>query len=148
MLKTLVYGGGLNCRLYIGYLFSHAWGERPEELVGMLDDDPALQGFYVYGVKVMGGVQDLEEIYRKTPFDKVIIATDLASREKVDRLSAFCREHKIEITKFCLAESSDPSMFCPIAEHRDFVPGQIVPSTAVSASAAEPACLSMKKPEA
>ena len=76
VLKTLVYGGGLNCRLYIGYLFSHAWGERPEELVGMLDDDPALQGFYVYGVKVMGGVQDLEEIYRKTPFDKVIIATD------------------------------------------------------------------------
>ena len=148
VLKTLVYGGGLNCRLYIGYLFSHAWGERPEELVGMLDDDPALQGFYVYGVKVMGGVQDLEEIYRKTPFDKVIIATDLASREKVDRLSAFCREHKIEITKFCLAESSDPSMFCPIAEHRDFVPGQIVPSTAVSASAAEPACLSTKKPEA
>ena len=72
----------------------------------------------------------------------------IASREKVDRLSAFCREHKIEITKFCLAESSDPSMFCPIAEHRDFVPGQIVPSTAVSASAGEPACLSTKKPEA
>lgn len=44
VLKTLVYGGGLNCRLYIGYLFSHAWGERPEELVGMLDDDPALPG--------------------------------------------------------------------------------------------------------
>lgn len=94
--------------------------------------DPALQGFYVYGVKVLGGVQDLEEIYRKTPFDKVIITTDLASREKVDLIYSFCQEHKIEITKFCLAESKDPAMFCPVAEHRDFVSGQIVPSTAVS----------------
>ena len=108
--RTLIYGGGLHCRLYINYLASR---EEKAEIVGIIDDDVALQGLLVHGCKVLGGLNDIGTVFERHPFGKVVISTDKATRENIDELLEFCRSRGVQVVKFLVAESSDEADFVP-----------------------------------
>ncbi len=103
--RILIYGGGLNCRLYINYLFCSHSKERPAVVVGLLDDDPALHGLRVYGFKVYGGLENLENLHSKKKFNKVIIAIDPLTPDKIEYLHNFCSQREISISQLNINEN-------------------------------------------
>lgn len=102
--RVLIYGGGLNCRLYINYLFCSHSKEKPAVVVGIIDDDPALHGLWVNGFKVYGGVEKLESLYSKKKFDKIVIAIDLLAPDKIEYLHNFCFQRQINISQLNISE--------------------------------------------
>ncbi len=112
-LKTIIYGSGVNCNLYINYQTDKNNANKDEEIIGIIDDDPALGALYVYGFKVIGDVYYLDELFAKMPFHKIVITTDIDTKEKVDHLLSFCKKHQIEVTKFMVSESPESKLFYP-----------------------------------
>ena len=70
-----------------------------------MDDDPGLYGLRVYGFKVFGGVDQVEQIYAEHPFEKIVIATDSASDENLEHLRNFCAKAKIQLVKLTISET-------------------------------------------
>ncbi len=103
--RCVIYGGGLKCRLYINFLFCANRLEAPETVLGIIDDDIALRGLRVYGFKVLGCAAEIEAIYRETPFDKVVVATDSASEENLMALRCFCAKKQIHFHRFNISET-------------------------------------------
>lgn len=102
--KTLVYGGGLACRLLKAQNNSK-FGDAVYDFIGIIDDESALRGQYVYGCRVCGAFADITEICQHEQVDKIILTVEL-DIERIKELKKFCMEHEIELTKFSLAEVS------------------------------------------
>ena len=103
--RIMIYGGGLNCRVYISYLFCANRKAFAESVIGIMDDDPGLYGLRVYGFKVFGGVDQVEQIYAEHPFEKIVIATDSASDENLAHLRNFCEKAKVQLVKLTIGET-------------------------------------------
>lgn len=103
--RIMIYGGGLNCRVYISYLFCANRKAFSESVIGIMDDDPGLYGLRVYGFKIFGGVDQVEQIYAEHPFEKIVIATDSASDENLEHLRNFCAKAKIQLVKLTISET-------------------------------------------
>ena len=65
-----------------------------------MDDNQGLKGLHVYNFKVLGGLNMLEEIWKKTQFNKLVIAITAIEGETVERLRTFCKERNIELMRF------------------------------------------------
>jgi UDP-N-acetylmuramyl pentapeptide phosphotransferase/UDP-N-acetylglucosamine-1-phosphate transferase len=96
---VLIFGGGLNACLYLRQKNSAA-REEFTRVVGIVDDDPALKGLFVYGSRVRGNIRNLEEIYKKTPFLKIIVTTDKIRKGSKRKLLKFCKKHDVEVLYF------------------------------------------------
>ena len=101
----MIYGGGLNCRVYISYLFCANRRAFAESVIGIMDDDPGLYGLRVYGFKVFGGADQVEQIYAEHPFEKIVIATDSASDKSLEELRTFCAKTNIQLVKLTIGET-------------------------------------------
>ena len=103
--KILIYGGGLNCRLYISGVYCN-FGKKAEtaKIIGIMDDNPALRKLNVYGFKVYGGINLLETLYARKQFDKVVVTCEDLQPENLEKLKNFCAEKKIELKKFICTE--------------------------------------------
>ena len=101
----LIYGGGLNCRMYISGLYCN-FGKDVEtaKIIGIMDDNPALRNLNVYGFKVLGGLNEIEKIHNRYSFDKVVIACEGLQPENLEKLKKFCAEKNIELKKFICKE--------------------------------------------
>lgn len=105
--KLVVYGGGLKCRVYINCLYSAKNMEHPEQIIGIIDEDPALHGLRIYGFRVFGGSDSLEQIHARHPFDKLLVTSHTGNRERMNRLETFCKKHGIELRYFRIEESRE-----------------------------------------
>ena len=106
--RTAIFGGGLNCRLFINSLYCCTRSECREKIVGIIDDDSALHGLRVYGFKVLGGAEDIEEIYRRQPFSKLVVTAGNTPVDSLHRLEFFCRAHNIRFSVFRICETTLP----------------------------------------
>ena len=102
--NTIIYGGGLGCRMYINNLYSSRHLCCPFHILGIIDEDPSLQKLNVYGFPVLGTSHALEELYKKKPFDTIVLTTVNISPELIERIRAFAREHNIRLTMFLAQE--------------------------------------------
>lgn len=93
----LVYGGGLKCRIFVNILYCAQKSNDPARILGIIDDDPALHGLRIYGFPVFGGSGNLEKIYARHPFDKILVTACSEDAEKMARLKEFCRHHDIAL---------------------------------------------------
>ncbi len=93
---VVLYGGGFNSLLYTLMNYSRLDGQQ-EKLVGIIDDDKALTGLYIYGIKVCGSIENLESIFQRVGFCKIVVTTANISDEKLTRLECFCKKHKIAL---------------------------------------------------
>jgi FlaA1/EpsC-like NDP-sugar epimerase len=66
--------------------------QLPYQAVGLVDDDPAKVGFQLHGVSVLGLVDDLNELVRRTGAQEILIATVVVNREQMRRYVAFCQK--------------------------------------------------------
>jgi UDP-N-acetylmuramyl pentapeptide phosphotransferase/UDP-N-acetylglucosamine-1-phosphate transferase len=120
--RLVLVGGGVACRLFIQNLYCRNYLQKPLKLCGLVDDDPALRHLNVYGLPVLGGTDDLEELYEKSPFDLLIITTSV-SEEARWRIEDFARRHPVEIgifrvdTHMCLPDDL-PQALAGLSETR------------------------------
>ncbi len=106
---TLIYGGGLHCRLYLMQLFCRYHLESPSLIVGIVDDDIMLQKLNVYGFQVIGTLNSLEKIYEKKKFDRLLITLEKIPLEKQKKIEKFCSEYKVMCSYFRISEFDSPS---------------------------------------
>ena len=102
--KTIIYGGGLGCRMYINRLYSSYRFSCPFQILGIVDENPSLQKLNVYGFRVLGTSEDLEKLYEKKPFDTIVLTTVNISGEIIDRLRTFANAHDVRLTMFLAQE--------------------------------------------
>jgi len=93
--RVIIYGAGDS-----GYILMRQFrkeGNGKYELVGFVDDDPAIHGAIVGYMRVLGGGKDLPSLVAQHRVTEVILAMPSAGREEFRRAYAFCREAKIPV---------------------------------------------------
>ena len=110
--NTVIHGGGLGCRMYINNLYSSRHLSCPFHILGIVDEDPSLQKLNVYGFPVLGTSMDLENLYKKKPFDTIVLTTANITDESIDRIRTFARAHNVRVTMFLSQEyPADQELF-------------------------------------
>ena len=102
--NTIIHGGGLGCRMYISSLYSSRRFSCPFRILGIVDEDLSLQKLNVYGFPVLGTSDDLERLYKKKPFDTLVLTTANISSETIEKIRSFARKHSIKVTMFLAQE--------------------------------------------
>ena len=111
--RMIVVGAGRTGTAAATYLFSERG--RAVRLVGFVDDDAFKLGKLVHGQRVLGTCADIEQVYRSSPFDQMLVADDQISHDRLERLSAFANRHDIPLRRFTIAlsEVRDYSIAAP-----------------------------------
>ena len=76
--RVVLYGAGGRCQLFLkewGFHNSSSFDRRI--IIGLIDDEPALQFKWVYGHMVLGGVRDLPQLISHHRITALIITTKL-----------------------------------------------------------------------
>ena len=98
--NILIYGGGLNCRLLLTMLSCSSNQNQMRNVIGILDDNSSLRGLNVYGVDVIGNIEELPELRKKYHFDEIVIALRNVTPAARKKLMEFGRAHGVVIREF------------------------------------------------
>ena len=92
--RILIVGAGEAGEMIAREILAH-----PEEryiLVGFLDDDPKKQGRYIFGIKVLGSINDLPDVVSDERIDEVLVAIPTASGETIRKIANLCNRAGVE----------------------------------------------------
>ena len=82
--NVLIYGAGESGVLLVKE--SRINPNFPYRIVGFLDDNPNKKGGKVYGLKVLGGLEDVEKIVEKNDVSKIIISMPSVEQSKISNI--------------------------------------------------------------
>lgn len=82
--NVLIYGAGESGVLLVKE--SRINPNFPYRIVGFLDDNPNKKGGKVYGLKVLGGLEDVEKIVEKNDVSKIIISMPSVEQNKISTI--------------------------------------------------------------
>ncbi len=105
--RVLIYAAGEMGRYLCGKLLSSPTEKRVP--VAFIDDNKALHGKRISGVKVAGGLKSLGSAIRNHSVNEVIIALPGADAELVKRIVSVCRQQRVEVSRFGTIENIDDS---------------------------------------
>ncbi len=98
--RTLIYGGGLFCKLYLISLSSASKQQDKRKVIGILDDNSMLCRLNVYGLDVLGNIDELDFLLKKYKFNEIVIALRNTPEETRQKLRKFGKDHHIAIREF------------------------------------------------
>ncbi len=61
------------------------------KVVGIVDDDPRLQGMHLLGYRILGRVEDVPRVVQDRAVDEIIVAIPSATAEQMTRIYRLCR---------------------------------------------------------
>ncbi len=102
--RVVLYGAGGRCRLFLrerDFPDSRSLDDR--EIVGLIDDDPALCSRLVYGYKVLGGRRDLARLASELRLGGVII-TAILSSEALAAVERIACQHRLRLSEWRMEE--------------------------------------------
>ena len=82
--NVLIYGAGEAGVLLVKE--SRINPNFPYRIVGFLDDNPNKKGGKVYGLKVLGGLEDVEKVVEKNDVSKIIISMPSVEQSKISSI--------------------------------------------------------------
>ena len=82
--NVLIYGAGESGVLLVKE--SRINPNFPYRIVGFLDDNPNKKGGKVYGLKVLGGLEDVEKVVEKSDVSKIIISMPSVEQSKISNI--------------------------------------------------------------
>ena len=88
--RVLVVGAGRAGEMLVRDLVRDL--QRRYDPVGFVDDDPAKRGREIHGVRVLGGVDELPDVARRTAAEAIIVAMPSARARDMRRVVARCEE--------------------------------------------------------
>ena len=107
MKRVVVYGGGETGNYLLRQMRGHPdMGLLP---VAIADDDPAMLGKKIQGVRVRGGMDKLNEIIQQSDADEVIVAIHDASRQLMQDVLECCRSNRCNLRRFGTIDQPDLS---------------------------------------
>lgn len=86
--RTLIYGAGRSCTLF---LRAQEAGSAPDDnrsVVGLVDSDPNLRGQYVHGYRVLGTPAQVPDILIRREIEEVLVTTPLTAEARAALLTA------------------------------------------------------------
>lgn len=96
--KVLIYGAGRGGSTVLkeirhngNYLFTP---------IGFIDDDPSKRGRVMHGCPIFGPLEQLENILGKNEISEIIISTGKIGRDKIRKLTEFCKQKGIIVRQF------------------------------------------------
>ncbi len=98
---TLLYGGGYHCTLFLRWLsFDPITHCDSQKIVGVMDDDRNLHSRYVYGYKVLGGIEDVPRVIEAEHVDQVVITTTSLDANTRERLKAITESYSVALCEW------------------------------------------------
>jgi FlaA1/EpsC-like NDP-sugar epimerase len=98
--RVLIYGTGDAAEMALRWiLMNPELGFRP---VGLLDDDPLMNGRQIHGVEVVGEGSGLESILEQRHIDGLILAGLDSNFSREDEIMALCNRHHCWLRKLHL----------------------------------------------
>ena len=82
--NVLIYGAGESGVLLVKE--SRINPNFPYKIAGFLDDNPNKKGGKVYGLKVLGGLEDVEKVIEKNDVSKIIISMPSVEQSKISSI--------------------------------------------------------------
>lgn len=116
MKRTIIIGGG-----YTGSLAINRFINNPNEgyfPVAVLDDDKAKHLRKIYGIKVEGGVDDIDEIVYRYKAEAIVIAIMTLTKGQLKNIYTKCAKHNLPIKIIPGIQSAD-NMQTQVLELRD-----------------------------
>ena len=86
-------------------------------LLGLIDDDPALQLRRYNGVKVIGDFTQLEVLIAAGRIDEIIISTQKLERPRRQKLAEACRKRRVKLSQFKIAMEPLPEAVVVAQRH-------------------------------
>ena len=68
------------------------------EVVGFIDDDPVKHGMSIHGITVLGNLEQLPEICKKSSIDEIAIAMPSATRKELRHVVQICQGTKLRFS--------------------------------------------------
>jgi UDP-N-acetylmuramyl pentapeptide phosphotransferase/UDP-N-acetylglucosamine-1-phosphate transferase len=101
--STVIYGGGVNAAWYILSQYRYSL-DKTVRIIGIIDDFLPLQNMIIYGYKIIGTINDIDEIYKKKPFKKLVLTIKLTDEKRRKLLIEFCKSHDVHLTELDFKE--------------------------------------------
>lgn len=70
-----------------------------KNLVGVIDDDPAKQGTFIHGIRVIGTREDIVRLASELAVDEIMIALPAASAKEIKDIVNICKETGCELKR-------------------------------------------------
>ncbi|MBQ9816945.1 MAG: polysaccharide biosynthesis protein [Proteobacteria bacterium] len=86
--RTLIIGSGNGCKQIMDAIRPHP--ELGIQIVGLISDDPSVQGREISGIPILGGIEQLAEAAQKHQAAQAIISQADASPEKLSKILEEC----------------------------------------------------------
>lgn len=102
--RAVLYGAGRRCQLFLKECALRApVATSGRTVLGLIDDDPALRGQWVYGYPVLGGGEDLARIISRHRLTRIVLMAELEA-ERMAKLEALVREHGLRLSEWRCGE--------------------------------------------
>ncbi len=97
--RILLIGAGPECQLFLKEAsLQHTLAGRIR-VVGILDEDPGLRGRWVYGYRVLGGLDQLESVLAMTRAEEICIV-DLLEASQLDPITAAAKRRGLTVRQW------------------------------------------------
>ena len=110
--RAVIYGAGAAGRMLI-----YGSSDIAGRLLGLIDDDPALQLRRYNGVKVIGDFTQLEVLIAAGRIDEIIISTQKLERPRRQKLAEACRKRRVKLSQFKIAMEPLPEAVVVAQRH-------------------------------
>lgn len=94
--RTLIVGGGAGGSLFVKSLQRH---DFEVDLIGIIDDDPAKQRMTVFGVPVIGRVEDIPELVKLHAIEQITVAIPSLPAKELGELVELCAKTTAKINQ-------------------------------------------------
>jgi FlaA1/EpsC-like NDP-sugar epimerase len=94
--RVLVIGAGNNSQL-VSWLFSRSEYRRLFSIVGMVDDDPRIQGMFVDGYRILGTTADIPRLIRNHDIGLVLYTISNIVEEERKRILSVCFSTEVPV---------------------------------------------------
>jgi len=98
--RVVLCGIGLLGRLYMNSLHSDISQADREDVLGFVDKNRNYRHGYCYGLKVLGGLCDLEALHESVGFEKIVVTDEQLSKEDQQLLVDFGKSHNVVVTRY------------------------------------------------
>jgi UDP-GlcNAc:undecaprenyl-phosphate/decaprenyl-phosphate GlcNAc-1-phosphate transferase len=96
--KILIYGAGYRGSTVLKEIRNNdTYSLSP---AGFIDDAPEKLGKNMHGIPILGTIEDLDSIFEDNEISEIIISTAKIGKEKIRRLTEFCKAKNIIIRQF------------------------------------------------
>ena len=93
--NTMIIGGGEAGAMIIKEFQNSSY--LNQKICCVIDDNPAKQGKYLRGIKIMGGRGDIFRLVRELKIEEIIVAMPSAPRSEVKEILNICKETECEL---------------------------------------------------